>query len=82
MINGDTQLYRGIFWITDTDNLYDSAIYFQIPCDCNGNITADFEISPLMTSKNTDNYNHKKVWETLPKKSTAGKPFDYYPRCR
>ena len=82
-MNDDTQLYRGIFWITDTDNLYASAIYFQIPCDCNGNISgAVFEIPENMSAKNTDNYNHKKVWNSLPKKITHGKPFDYIPRGR
>ena len=35
-----------------------------------------------MSAKSSDNYNHRKVWESLPKKVTAGRPFDYYPRGR
>lgn len=76
-------LYRGIFWITDIDDIYSSILYFQIPCDSNGNINgSDFEISSEMSSKGADNYNHKKVWSNLPKKETGGKPFNYYPRGR
>lgn len=35
-----------------------------------------------MSSMGADNYNHKKVWNSLPKRITNGKPFDYYPRGR
>ena len=35
-----------------------------------------------MSSTGSDNYNHKKVWSTLDKKLTKGKPFGYYPRGR
>lgn len=80
-IHGKSQLYRGIFWITDIDDIYGSGLYFLIPCDSNGNIS-DFEIPPHMSSESTDNYNHKKVRNSLPKKITGGKPFDYYPRGR
>lgn len=77
-----SDLCRGIFWIPDIDNIEGSNLYFQIPCDSDGNISSDFKISVDMSSKNTDNYNHKNLWATLPKKNTEGKPFDYYPRGR
>lgn len=80
MIIENSQLYRGIFWITDTDNIYGSDLYFRIPCDKNG--TTDFEIPVETSAKNADNYNHKKLWNSLPKRTTGGKPFDYYPRGR
>ena len=78
----DSNLYRGIFWIPNINNLYDSKLYFQIPCDFEGNISGDFKISTQMSSKGTDNYNHKNVWNTLPKNLTNNKPFNYYPRGR
>lgn len=80
--NEDTNLYRGIFWIKDLDNLYNNDLYFQIPCDSNGNIDSDFEISTTMSSTNTTNYNHQRVWNTLDKKYTDNKAYNYYPRGR
>lgn len=77
------QLYRGIFWIRDTDDIPASALYFRIPCDSSGNICdANFTIPPEMASEDGDNYNHKKVWDTLPRNITNGKPYHYYPRGR
>ena len=78
----DSALYRGIFWVTDMNNVSGSKLYFQIPCDSNGDIVDNFTISTQMSSANTVNYNHKKVWQTLPKHLTHNKPFDYYPRGR
>lgn len=81
MLNADKmQLYRGIFWIKDIDDLYDTNVCFQIPCDSNGNIDPDFEISTTMSSTNTTNYNHQRVWNTLDKKYTDNKAYNYYPR--
>lgn len=78
MIN--SQIYRGVFWITDIDNIYNSEFYFRIPCDKNG--TALAEVPVEMSAKSAGNYNHEKLWESLPKRKTGGKPFDYYPRGR
>lgn len=79
----DTQLYRGIFWIRDVDNVDKSELYFTIPCDFNGDINdPEFQISSTMSSTGSDNYNHKKVWATLGGKYTGGKDFSYYPRGR
>lgn len=77
-----SDLCRGVFWIPDVNDIYKSNLYFQIPCDSNGNIDSEFTISSDMASKNTDNYNHKNLWSTLSKNYTNGKPFDYYPRGR
>lgn len=83
MLNEDKNLYRGIFWITDINNIENSKLYFQIPCDSNGNINDDtFNINADMSSKGNDNYNHKNVWNTLDKKYTHNKAFNYYPRGR
>lgn len=76
------QLYRGIFWIKDIDDLYNTNVCFQIPCDSNGDIDPDFEISTTMSSTNTTNYNHQRVWNTLDKKYTNNKAYNYYPRGR
>lgn len=79
----DLNLYRGIFWIRDINNVYSSDLYFKIPCDTNGSIIdSDFKIPLSMSSKGNDNYNHKNVWNSLSRKKTGGKPFDYYPRGR
>lgn len=83
ILHEDIQLYRGIFWIKDINNVSSSNLYFQIPCDSNGEINdPTFNISPLMSSSGSDNYNHKKVWSQLSTKDTDNKPFDYYPRGR
>lgn len=83
ILTEDTQLYRGIFWIPDIDNVDGSKLFFTIPCDFDGCINdPDFHISDKMSSVGSDNYNHKRVWSTLPKSVTHGKPFDYYPRGR
>lgn len=68
-------LYKGVFWIADGRRHV-----FRIPCDINGNVIGATEY-PL-NSKDESNYNHKKLWEILPKDLTSNKPFDYYPRGR
>lgn len=78
----DSNLYRGIFWIPDINNIENSDLYFQIPCNSDGTIDTDFHIPVEMSSKGTDNYNHKNVWNSLSNKLTNGKAFDYYPRGR
>lgn len=83
LLTEDKQLYRGIFWITDINDIESSKLYFQIPCDSLGYINDEnFHIPVSMSSIGSDNYNHKKVWSTLDKKLTKGKSFDYYPRGR
>ena len=44
MLTEDSNLYRGIFWIPDVNNVEQSQLYFQIPCNSNGDIDTDFEI--------------------------------------
>jgi len=81
----DNTLYKGIFWIKDTND-YDSKLneftYFQIPVDSEGNIADEFDKIRL-NSRNNDNYNHEQVWNSLNVKSiTNNKKFNYYPRGR
>lgn len=82
LIMEDSNLYRGIFWIKDIDNIDNSDLYFQIPCNSDGIIDNEFSINNAMSSKNTNNYNHQKVWSSLSSKETNNKDFDYYPRGR
>lgn len=82
LIKEDSTLYKGIFWITDVDDVESSELYFQIPCDSNGEIDSDFQISPQLSSKNTANYNHKNLWNSLSSKTTHNLPFNHYPRGR
>lgn len=79
ILNEDSQLYKGIFWIKDIDNIKDSKLYFQIPCDSNGNIN-DNNIN--FTSKSGKSFNHENTWKQLSKYDTNNKPFNYYPRGR
>lgn len=83
ILKEDRQLYRGIFWITDIDDYWNSKLYFQIPCNSNGDIDdMNFQIQPTMSSTGSNNYNHERVWKTLSKKETNNNPFNYYPRGR
>lgn len=79
----DVQLYRGIFWITDVNNVRSSNLCFTIPCDVFGDINdPEFHIPDSMSSTGSDNYNHQRVWNSLERKYTKEKPFNYYPRGR
>ena len=80
VLNEDTQLQRGIFWITDVDNISSSKLYFTIPCDASGENVNDSEIE--FTSRNGISYNHENTWKKLDSKTTDNKPFNYYPRGR
>ena len=83
ILKEDVQLYRGIFWITDIDDIESSKLFFTIPCNVDGDINdPEFHINQAMSSTGSDNYNHKRVWACLSKRETSGKPFDYYPRGR
>ena len=78
-VNEDTQLYKGIFWITDLDNISNNKLYFQIPCDLDGNpLNNNLDLN----SKNHDTYNHERTWKQLSSKETHNKPYNYYPRGR
>lgn len=83
ILTEDVQLYRGIFWIPDVNNVRSSNLYFTIPCDVFGDINdPEFHIPDSMSSTGSDNYNHQRVWNSLERKYTHGKPFNYYPRGR
>lgn len=74
-------LSRGIFWVVaDVEEELTAAniLAFAKRCDTDGNL-ADLE---GLTSADGTSYNHKATWQALPKKTTRGKPFDYYPRGR
>ena len=78
-LNESRELYSGIFWIKDLENLSKNKdLCFLIPCDSYGNITSDIELN----AKSGLTYNHEKVWNSLNKKITEGKPFNYFPRGR
>ncbi len=81
MNNNKSQLYKGIFWITDIDEVSSESLVFLIPVDSIGNIDPSVDRMNL-NSKNNDNYNHKKLWESLNSRETHNKSFDYYPRGR
>ena len=81
------QLSKGIFWIVSEN--YDLSdwrlIFFDIPCDLNGNSEGIPSIKP--NSKSGLTYNHKHIWEETIKKNSTYSPYnkkeyDYYPRGR
>lgn len=77
----DRDLYKGIFWVKDIDNIESTDLYFQIPCDMNGDVDTE-AISTSYSSKNSRNYNHENVWKSLKSDMTDNKKFNYYPRGR
>ncbi len=81
MTDADKQLYKGVFWITDLENLDENELFFRIPVNSQGMIDPLVDRMSL-NSKNNDNYNHKRLWESLGSKVTHGKRFDHYPRGR
>lgn len=76
----DKNLYKGIFWIKDIDNISDSDLYFQISCNSDGTINDYINLD--YSSKDGNNFNHKNTWNKLSKRETDNKSFDYYPRGR
>ena len=75
-----TELYNGIFWITELDNRDAEQLIFRIPVTPAGKVIEPEKLD--LNSKNVDNYNHRLLWEKLSKKITQNKPYNYYPRGR
>ena len=76
----DSELYKGIFWVVNEDNIYSNSNYcFKIPSDIHGNST-DGTLN--LNAKSGSTYNHRLVWRGLSRKQTKGKPYNYFPRGR
>ena len=75
-----TELYKGIFWITDIDDWNAEQLMFRIPVTSMGEVIEPEKLD--LNSRNVDNYNHRLLWESLPNKITHNKPYNYYPRGR
>lgn len=76
----DKQSYKGVFWIVDLENTYNNSNYcFTIPSDEYGNVQAD---ELYLNAKSGTTYNHEQLWNSLSRRMTQGKPFNYYPRGR
>lgn len=71
-------LSKGIFWVKDCDDIDNSFIYFDVPCDVTGNPTA----IDALNAKSGKTYNHELTWKTLNRNITDNKPFNYFPRGR
>jgi len=64
---------KGIFWIIE-----DTLLCVSVCCDKNG-----VALEPVVYSaKSGDNFNHKAEWARLDKKTTRGKPYNYFRRGR
>lgn len=76
----DLELYKGIFWIVDEDNLEKNRSYcFKALSDIYGNSE---DLKDIGIAKSGNTYNHKMVWEQLSPNMTNKKPYNYYPRGR
>lgn len=76
----DSTLYKGIFWIVDENDPHNNSNYcFKIDSDTDGNA---IELDDIGIAKSGNTYNHKLVWNQLPKAMTCGKPYNYFPRGR
>ncbi len=78
-INEDSQLYSGIFWVPDIDEISDNTLYFQVPVDFDGNPIGD---TTHLNAKSGLTFNHERTWEQLPSRMTHNKKYNYYPRGR
>ena len=82
MLMTNKRLYKGVFWIKDKESINESSVSIKALCDINGNFIDLSSINPDTLSKNETNFNHQKVWQTLDKRITGNKPYNYYPRGR
>ena len=80
LLTEDSELYRGIFWVVDEDNIEKNSDYcFKIITNADGSIIS---IDDSRIAKSGNTYNHELVWKSLPSKMTHGYPYNYYPRGR
>ena len=82
MLMKDKRLYKGVFWIKDKESIDESSVSIKALCDINGNFIDLSSINPDTLSKNETNFNHQKIWQTLDKRITDNKPYNYYSRGR
>ena len=72
------KLYRGIFWIKDIESF--SPVVIKAECDSNGLFVTVPDFNLL--AKSGKEFNHQAAWNTLSKRETKDKPYNYYPRGR
>ena len=83
-LNESKDLYKGIFWIKDLNNLDsmdNDKLIFVIDSDSDGNIVSDtaYEIN----AKSGTTYNHERTWKDyVPSNIKGNKKYNYYPRGR
>lgn len=74
-------LYQGIFWITDVDDISNNKNYcFPIESNSDGSIVNPEGYN--LNAKSGLTFNHEKYWKELPNSMTNGEAFNYYPRGR
>lgn len=70
---------KGIFWCRNHRLDDPELIVITAECDQNGNT---LQSGVTFSSKSGDNFNHRTEWKKMDRKTTAGKPFDHWPRGR
>ena len=76
----DSELYKGIFWIVDENNISNNKDYcFKILSNTFGEVQ---DINIELNAKSGSTYNHEKTWKELPSSMTHNKAYNYYPRGR
>ena len=79
-LNEDSQLYKGVFWIVESDMVEKNRKYcFTIPSDTDGNPTSD---DLDLNAKSGKTYNHERLWNSLPARMRYGRDYKFYPRGR
>lgn len=72
----NNELYKGIFWFKNLDDIFNNDTYYLLPCDEKGNIKEN-NYSQDVFGKNGKNFNHRRFWDTLSSEVTNNKPFDF-----
>lgn len=60
-------LYKGVFWVKRPENIKSSSVCLKALCAIQGGFIDKSSINNDTLSKNENNFNHKKVWQTLDK---------------
>ena len=74
------KLAQGIFWIKDMEDMENNRkLCFFIYSDPDGTVLGSEQ---ELNAKSGSTYNHKLVWDGIPRGLTGGVEYDHYPRGR
>lgn len=75
-------LGKGIFWVMNEKQPI--LLPYVLHCDINGKLTQEAKnvLCPEAAAKSGYNFNHERLWNTLPQHLTRGHSYRYHPRGR